>query len=438
MPRYTIRHSQFGVISGLAQPTSDMALALDAPGLFAPESRKGQLFIIAEPEREGGRSREACQLVIRTIRKQFYDDTSFSVTSSLRKAIVAANRALYQQNFSAPPPKRGLVGVTCVVAREGDLYIAQVAPAQIYILSEGRLRAVPGSPTWGTLPAPAFLSQTGSIGASLTIEPELHRATLRPGESVLLCSTNLAPLLTHDDTMRLLSKGDADEATRELSARARIELGDAHGIIISYEAELSAAAQAAPLSPSGVAERGRAAIRAVEHGFARATGELMLMLRGPVERRRRAQTQARLKRTDQEANQLYELPEQPAHSPDPPSLPRPLALGETLDERLSQERETRRTQIGGLPARPIEQQRRLPPSAMLGEPGYSDVLGPGRRIDLGDPIPRHGSQPIEPAFRDGRGALGRLNGYFEKGRHERRMRRVPPRNVPKASKIPGL
>src|SRR6185503_17749220 len=126
MPRNEMRSSQFGLISGIRQPSSDMVLVSEPAGLFAPEARKGQMYIVAETDQDVARGRDACQLVIRTIRKLFYEDSSYSVTSSLRKAVSAANKALYQHNFSVMAQKRAVVGVTCAVVKGNDRYIAQV------------------------------------------------------------------------------------------------------------------------------------------------------------------------------------------------------------------------------------------------------------------------------------------------------------------------
>ena len=129
MPPYETRSSQFGLISGIRQPHSDMALVAEPAGLFAPEARKGQLYIVAETDQDVARGRDACQAAIKAIRKHFYDDSSYSVTSALRKALSAANKALYEHNFGVMAQKRAVVGVTCAVIKGNDLYIAQVAPA---------------------------------------------------------------------------------------------------------------------------------------------------------------------------------------------------------------------------------------------------------------------------------------------------------------------
>lgn len=149
MPGNVTRSGSFGLVSGIPQEKSDLTLIVTPANPFAPEARKGQLHVVVEADQDVSRGRDACLLVLRTIRRVFYEDPSFSVTSSLRKAILAANRALYQQNFNAPPQKRAVVGLTCAVIKDRDLFIAQVAPAQAYVMAEGRLRALPANASWG-------------------------------------------------------------------------------------------------------------------------------------------------------------------------------------------------------------------------------------------------------------------------------------------------
>jgi len=196
MPAFETRSSQFGLVSGIRQTSSDMVLVAEPAGLFAPEARKGQLYIVAEADQDVARGRDACQLAGRTIRKLFYGDSSYSVTSALRKAISAANKALYEHNFSVSPAKRAVVGVTCAVIKGNDLYIAQILPAQAYVLSDGKLRAIPTVPAWSQ-PETGLSTfiKPGALGASLSVEPEFYRALLRPGDALLLCSSNLARLL---------------------------------------------------------------------------------------------------------------------------------------------------------------------------------------------------------------------------------------------------
>jgi serine/threonine protein phosphatase PrpC len=246
MPPFETRSSQFGLVSGIRQAKSDMVLAAEPAGLFAPEARKGRLYITAEAEGDVARGRDACQLVIKTIRKLFYEDASYSVTASLRKAIVASNKALYEHNFGVAATKRAVVGVTCAVVKGGDLYIAQILPAQAYVLAGGKLRALPPILSWNSGQSAATpLLKPSAIGTSLSVEPEFYRAVLNPGDGLLVCTSNLARLVGQDDMLRLLRMPDLDAAADELVLFCqRNNLPEAHGLLAGAAPPLSPAAQA--------------------------------------------------------------------------------------------------------------------------------------------------------------------------------------------------
>ena len=59
MAPFETRSSQFGLVSGIRQPNSDMLLEAVPASLFTPESRKGQLYIVAEADQDVARGRDA-------------------------------------------------------------------------------------------------------------------------------------------------------------------------------------------------------------------------------------------------------------------------------------------------------------------------------------------------------------------------------------------
>jgi hypothetical protein len=421
MPRYETRTGLFGLISGIAQPESDLVLAAPPPAIFSPEARKGRLYIVAETGEGAARGRDACQLVIRTIRRAFYDDTSFSVTASLRKAIIAANRALYEQNFSAPAERRAIVGITCIVLKEHDMYIAQVAPAHAYVYAGGNLRALPAAAGWGG--ASGLLSQIKlrAIGASLTVEPEFFRSRMLPGDAALCCSSALASQLTREEVLALLRRPEADEIATTLIARCNTAgLLDAHGLALTMHAPLSPAARAAPLSRAGISERIAMGVQRSKERAAHLIGELVLTIRGPMARAKRRQEESRRARAQVEEQRLQTLPAEPAYSLDRAPMPQPLDLGPSIDDRL-------------------------PPSALLGEAAYETL--PERRVELRDTPAR---SPAVRRTRSGigegplgtnlpqRGPLQRLSGALTGMLRSRRRNRPPPRAVAQARQPQGL
>lgn len=450
MPRYETRSNQFGLVSGTCQPRSDMIVVAEPATLFAPEARKGQLYIIVEADQDLARGRDACQLVSRTIRKQFYENSSYSVTSALRKAVSAANTALYQHNFSVMAQKRAMVGVTCAVIKDNDLYLAQVAPTQAYILAEGKLRALPTNLSWNVaqaVPAPFF--KPGALGSSLSVEPEFYRAVLRPGDALLLCSSNLARMLGRDEVMRLLRSPDPADMVEGLTSMCtQNALAEAHGLAVAICAPLSPAAQASPLSRAGVSERGRLALRSVGGWAARLTGEAALLVKGPGERARLRMAQSRREQTRREQEQLTRAPEEPPYSPAPPSQPRPLDLGPALDEQVEQARQERHLgRLGAAPRRGESRER--PPSMFLGEGTYLPTPPPARRVDLSDTPgmaalgrnarPSAAPSPVDLTLGERVGqwfdrAAGALTGISRR----RRLRRPPPSAMPQVRRQQGL
>jgi hypothetical protein len=371
MQIFETRTRQLGLVGGIRQEVSDLITVAEPGSLFAPEARKGTLYILAEADAAVPRSPQACQLVARTVRRVFYEDETFSVTSAMRKAVSAANKALYQQNFAQATDRRATVGLTIAVRKDRDLFVAQVQPAQAYVLSEGNLRALPAHPAWD----PAHVSvapfaRTGALGASLFIEPELYRCTLRPGDAAILCASGFARLLGRDEVDRLLRLQDPDSVVeRLLQIAGQHSLADTQALVLDFQPPLSPAAQRAPLSPAGVSERGRLAARSLRGWLAGITGEAALAARRP----RKADEPEGPAPPDP----LHTMPEQPQHSPNPPPRPAPIDMGEELGERYrrsQQERERRRPKEPDLNGD-------LPPSTYIGEGAYA---APTRRIDLGD------------------------------------------------------
>jgi hypothetical protein len=372
MQRLDVFPYQIGLIGELRQELSDLIIVADPKAPFAPEARKGRLYVLAEPAGDAPRSGRACQLVLRTLRRAFYDDTTYSVTSALRAAVRAANKALYEQNIGLPPASRVPVGVTCAVLKDGDLFIAQVQPAQAYVLSEGQLRALPAHPAWDAAHVSvAPFARSGALGASLFIEPELYRCSLRPGDAAIFCTEALAHVLDRATVSDLLHTTDG---TTLIDNLARIA-ADAH------LAELHALALTVHKPPS-------AAVRAGEPQAAptlrrKATGTLGVWLA----RMRGQRTTALQTPEDATPDHLTTLPPQPTHSPAPPPRPAPLEIGESLSDRYSRERER-------VEARNTE--RQLPPSTFLGEGHYA---GPARRVDLGDgPTLAAEARPYRPRY----------------------------------------
>ncbi len=441
MPPFQAQSSQFSLISGIQQPSSDMVLETVPASFFAPEGRKGNLYILVEAEHDAPRTRDACKMVMQIVCRLFYDDSSYSVTSALRKAISAANKALYEQNFNMPAAKRAVLGISCAVLKGNDLYIAQVQPAQAYILAGTKLRPLPPLPGGSAAGSVGF--KPGAVGASLSIEPEFFRATLNPGDVLLLGTTALSRLIDTDTGRQLLRGSGTDNIASALSELcAENAVSDAHGLVVMIRPMLSPAAQADPLSRTGVSERGRLVLRRASAWAGRITGDATLLLRGSNTRTRQRRAVARHEQEIRSQEQLAELPPDVAPPLPQPTI-QPLELGSNLDERLEQERHERRRRLGAAPPREAGEDTPAP-SRLLGEDDYIDPARAERRIDLSDTPgmaasysrthSTHGEssrgrdqslgERLSQPFGQLAGAVGSMN-------RRRRLRRPPPRALPR-------
>ncbi len=377
MERLATRASQFVLVGGISQQQSDLITIVEPGSAAAPEARKGQLYLVVEADADAPGAVAACQLAAQVFRRVFYADQSFSATAALRAAVRAANKALYEQNFNRAAHERANVGLTGAVLREGALYVVQVQPAQAYVLSEGRLRALPAHPSWD----PAHVSvapfdRAGALGASLFVEPELYRCPLRPGEAALICASSLASLLGRAEVETLL-RHDPPAATARLQ-----ELAAAAGLSDAYALLLQVAA-----GRSGVASRASTATtrttRAPDGWLGGLKRRTTAMLGG------RQHPHDRPPRPAPTADPLHTLPEQPSFSPMPVPRPGPLELGESLGEHYERQR---REQPDRAPLR----RENLPPSAFLGEQSFSGATT--RRIDLSDTAAVSQGRPYQPRF----------------------------------------
>lgn len=446
------RTSQLGLVSGIQQTTSDMVLQVEPAVLFSPEARKGRLYILAETAPEPARGHDAVQVVLRTIRKVFYGDSSYSVTSSLRKAISAANHTLYQQNFNSPSQRRVVVGVTCAVLKDNDLYIAQIEPTQAYLQAEGKLRAMPQVVSWNSgQHAPAPMLKPASIGASLTVEAAFYRAVVRPNDRLLMCSSNLSRLLSQEDMQGLLRRPEASDITEKLREICDANaLSDAQALVLAIHPALSEHAQAAPLSRSGVSERGRLLARTVGQSLGRVTGEAARLVR-PKGHGEKDKTDLRLERAQREKQQMQTMPDEPPPLPVEPIVIKPLDVGHSLDEAVAQERDERNERLrrlGAAPERPDD--LAMPPSAFLGEGSYPAPPAPGEpRIDLSDTpgmaaVSGVGYRPPSPPSLEP--TVGErltqpvtwISSTVQQQMRRRRLRRPPPSAMPRVRRRPGL
>lgn len=200
-----------------------------------------QLYIIAEPTEPTQRGGMGAKF-IGAIRDVYAASTHDDPIVALTAAIEAANDALYHSNRSTAPGLRVVLGLTCLVLRNQDLIICQVAPTQLLLAQNGAPVVLPSFDTWRADYQPHEAGDQQGLGATETATPLLYRAVLEEGDLIVLCSTNLARLMATDDEESLgpLLGNDPHEAAEFLRERAeRNGLDPAYGMVIAPTPESS-------------------------------------------------------------------------------------------------------------------------------------------------------------------------------------------------------
>ena len=132
--------AELHLVSGERQESSDLAGIATSPVLSLFKRRRGQLFTITDPSRAN--AEPLCRRLIEIIEDEYFRDSSRSITRSLQAAIIVANEFLRAENAKVAPGRQLRVGLCCAAVRDGDIFIAQVAPATAFILHNGLVTRV--------------------------------------------------------------------------------------------------------------------------------------------------------------------------------------------------------------------------------------------------------------------------------------------------------
>jgi hypothetical protein len=320
-----------------------------------------------------------------TIRKAFYEDTSYSVTASLRKATLAANTALYKHNFALALNQRVYVGITCAILKDRDVFLAQVAPAQAYALTDGNLRALPTHPSWHSAhdSATPFL-RPNALGTSLYIDPELYRCAFRPSDMLILCTSNIAHLLGPRDVETILSQHDPNAAMEQLQELClQHQIADAHALAVKTQQVRFADQDRQPTSSTTAEQSHTVRLpRIGSDSLAHKAGAALSLLGTRLGMRQKTTDQtdaappSRTPGRQNDANAVQEPVEPPVLLPPFPPKTLPIDTGESLEAR-QQQVSVAHTAI---------QDEHWPPSSFMGEDQHerSSPLRTSRTIDLSD------------------------------------------------------
>ena len=157
------------------------------------------LFLVIE-----GVGDDSCLLFGETLVQALLDDPEAPPASALSRALRAACVRL-ETHALAPARELIALGASAVLIQEHGMVLAQLLPAQVYLLQQGQgtLRMWPDTP----VPAPMGEAFRRGQARRWDLEIEHARATPRLGATLLISTSELAARLRPSHVRRALDSG---------------------------------------------------------------------------------------------------------------------------------------------------------------------------------------------------------------------------------------
>ena len=259
-------------VAGAKQELVTNVAAVKPARAIFQKRKKESLYLIFEVTGDPVGRDAIYREMIRIIGEEYFQSPG-SVTAKLRQAIGAANSFLLQENLSSLPHEQRAGGVTCIVLREGTVYVAQAGPTTAYVSYQGKLTCFPESELTAEEAAP--------LGFKRGLAVRFYRSKVGVGDVILLTSGSLAQQGSLEQIAQAVVGKDVDLALANLEELAGE--GDTSAMLI----------RVAP-----VEEKPRVSHEAVVKRPVRPRAEREAVVKRPVEPRVKEALEERLPRPD--------------------------------------------------------------------------------------------------------------------------------------------
>jgi len=203
------------------------------PGKLSQEqiAAKGILYLVADGVGGHQAGEVASQMVVNTVRDQYYADPSPDVGSSLRAAIEEANRQVYRAS-SSNDRQYGMASTVTAIVLHGNysqLTIANVGDSRTYLIRSGQIHRLTRDHSWvneqvaaGVLtPAEAKVHPqrnvvTRSIGSKFEVQVDIFQQQAGNGDAILLCSDGLTDVVSDEEIKDAVLRNHAQGAVEQL------------------------------------------------------------------------------------------------------------------------------------------------------------------------------------------------------------------------------
>jgi hypothetical protein len=212
--------SYFNLAGGRRQDTAEtFKVESSVPSGTSPDG-VAALYVVTEASTGGNIGPRARRLAAETIAWEYQEAAQAAPPQRLRGALRAAHTAISDEGDGHVAVGAGVIAV------EGDnIFLAQAAPAQVYVLHEGQLHSIAS-----TEEDTAFSHALGARGGP---EISLFRDQISSGDVLALVSSWYAQGADQDDVRECFAAGTAEDIAESLLDLARASgVRDVTGIVI--------------------------------------------------------------------------------------------------------------------------------------------------------------------------------------------------------------
>lgn len=201
------------IIDGIWQDQPDHVAAFVEERLGELARGRGNLYLLLDVSGEIEGRAELERALIEVMRDA-YANSRGSISFALSEALRAGNAHLYESNRQVAREARRMAGISAVVLRGGDLYIAQAGPAVVYVEAGEKLQRYPNESDWFVEDAPLFAPEGAAsppLGVRREFTCDLAHAALTVGDVFVLATRGLTQLASTAELAVAFSERSARE-----------------------------------------------------------------------------------------------------------------------------------------------------------------------------------------------------------------------------------
>lgn len=217
--------AQLSIVDGAWQEAPEHLACFDAASLFEGNVERGNLYVVVEVSGEPEGRDVLARELIETVRRE-YAASRGSIALGLMHAVRAANDFFYTTNANTEPEARRLAGITAVLARDNELFIAQGGPGLTCLVRGKTLMRYPEESPWFNPNEAEIAAWLGTrnfstpgevpIGMRRNYMPDIFHTTVLPGDIVILATRALVQLLTNEELIDTVAERHPDEIVAAL------------------------------------------------------------------------------------------------------------------------------------------------------------------------------------------------------------------------------